>query len=96
MVHRAEHESRLAQPAGQRDTDVRRLEQPAAHLGHQRQVQKVVGRVDHHDLGRRPGQLGQLPRGVETSETRPDDDHTVLSCDSAILVSPARSGGGCR
>jgi hypothetical protein len=57
VVHPAEHESRLAQPAGQRDKDVRRLDQPAAHLGHQRQVQEVVSRVDDHDLGRRTDQL---------------------------------------
>ena len=33
VVHRAEHEPRLAQPAGQRDQDVPRLQQPAATCG---------------------------------------------------------------
>jgi len=40
MVSFAEHESHLAQPAGQRDADVPRLDQPACHLRHQRKVQK--------------------------------------------------------
>jgi hypothetical protein len=78
MVHRAEHEPGFAQPAEQRDPDVRRVHQPAGHLRHQWQVEEVIGRVDHHDLGRDADQPGQVPRGVEAGETRPDDHHSAF------------------
>jgi hypothetical protein len=78
VLHRAEHEPGLAQPAQQRDADVGRLHQPAGHLRQQRQVKKVIGRVDHDDLCRRPDQPGQLPRGVKAGETRPDDYDAAL------------------
>ncbi len=78
MVHRAEHEPHLAQSAGQLDTDVSRLDHLACHLGHQRKVQEVIRRVDHHDLGRVTNQPGQFPCSVEAGETRPDDHDAVL------------------
>jgi hypothetical protein len=71
MDYRAEHESHRAQSAAQRDADVPRLDQPACHLRHQRKVQEVVGRVDHHDLGRLPDQPGQFPRGVKPANPAP-------------------------
>jgi hypothetical protein len=95
VVHCAEHESHLAQSAGQRDADVPRLDQPACHLRHQRKVQEVVGRIDHHDLGRLPDQPGQLPRGVETGESRPGNHYTVFVFMSCHLGSPASQRGMC-
>ena len=78
MVHRAQHEPHLAQPPGQRDPDMGLLQQPTAQLRHQRQVEEVIRRVDHHDLGAGPGPPGQFPRRVEAGEASPDDHHTVL------------------
>jgi hypothetical protein len=46
-------------------------------MWHQRQVQEVIRRVDHHDLGRGTNQPDQLARGVEARETRADDYHPV-------------------
>jgi hypothetical protein len=77
MSHRAEHEPDLGHPAEQRDADMPRLDQPAHHLRHQRQVQEVIGRIDHRDLGRSASQPGQLPRGVIAGEAGSDDHDPV-------------------
>ena len=57
-----------------------RIQHAAGHLGQQRQVQEIVGRVDQHDLdpggllpAEVPGQSAQGPSGVEPSESSPDD-----------------------
>ena len=77
--HRAEHEPDLGHPAEQRDADVPRLDQTAHHLRHQRQVQEVIGRVDHRDLDRSAGQPGQLQCGVIAGEASSHDHDPVTS-----------------
>ena len=77
VVHGAKHDPDLAQRAGQRDTDMPRLDQAARHLGHQRDVQEVISGVDQHDLSRGTNEPRQLQRRIEAGETRPDDHNTA-------------------
>jgi len=71
--HRAQDQPRAGQPIRERDADAPRLEVAAAHLGQQRQVEEVVGRVDQDDLG--VGRvLRQATRRVVPGEARADDD----------------------
>jgi hypothetical protein len=48
----AEHQPGARQPLAERDGDVPWLEEPGGHVGEQRAVEHVVGRVDQHQLGR--------------------------------------------
>jgi hypothetical protein len=57
----------------QRDRDIARVEQAGRHLGQQRQVQEVVGRVDQHHLGPVAGEPVQFAGGVEAGEAGTDD-----------------------
>lgn len=59
------------QGAGQRHRDPAGLDHPGGHLGQQRQVEEVVGRVQQHDLGTPAGQPTQRLRRVVTGETGP-------------------------
>ena len=79
ISHRAEQEPDLGHPAEQRDADMPRLHQAGAHLGQQRKIQEVIGRIDHRDLDRSASQPGQLPRGVIAGEAGSDDHDPMTS-----------------
>jgi hypothetical protein len=73
-VHVTEDHPYARKRRGQRDRDPPGFEDAGGHLGQQRQIEEVVGRVDDDDLGAAPGELGQLAGGRETGEAAADDD----------------------
>jgi len=72
-VDLAEHEAHPGQRVLQRHADRARVDDPAGDLGQQWQVQEVVGRVDHDDVGRAAGAPQQPPGRLEPREAGPND-----------------------
>ena len=78
--------------AGEGDRDTARVDDAGRHLGQERQVEEVVGRVDHHDLGPAAGEADESTGGVVAGEARPhhDDPRPTTSVDHRSNPHPGR------
>ena len=74
ILDRAEHQPYAGQGVRDGHGDPPRVEHAAGHLGQQRQVEEVVGRVDQADLGGAAQPAAQRPGGVVAGEPAADDE----------------------
>lgn len=86
VVRLAEYDAHPRQRPGQGDGDPARLQDPGGHLGQEREVEEVVGRVEQDDLGLVPYAPAERTGGLETGESGSYDNDARTVCTAHVRL----------